>query len=44
MERPLLMGLVPAGTKVPPSPSMAAALGLSRNTVSLAWQVLVDKG
>jgi GntR family transcriptional regulator / MocR family aminotransferase len=33
-----------SGAKVPPSRSMAAALGLSRITVSLAWQELVDKG
>jgi len=44
MVHPILMGLVPAGAKVPPSPSMAAALGLSHNTVSLALQVLVDQG
>ena len=40
----ILTGVVPAGAKVPPSRSMAAALGLSRNTVSLALQALVDKG
>jgi GntR family transcriptional regulator / MocR family aminotransferase len=40
----ILMGLVPAGTKVPTSRALAIALGLSRNTVSLALQVLVDKG
>ena len=44
MVHSILMGLVPAGAKVPPSRSLAAALGLSRNTVSLALQVLVDKG
>ncbi len=44
MVHSILMGMVPAGAKVPPSRSMAAALGLSRNTVSLALQVLVDKG
>jgi biotin operon repressor len=44
MVHPILMGLVPAGAKVPPSRSMAAALGLSRNTVSLALKLLVDKG
>lgn len=44
MVHSILMGLVPAGAKVPPSRAMAAALGLSRNTVSLAFQMLVDKG
>ena len=44
MVHAILMGLVPAGAKVPPSRAMAAALGLSRNTVSLAFQMLVDKG
>ena len=44
MVHSILMGLVPAGAKVPPSRAMAAALGLSRNTVSLAFQALVDKG
>ena len=44
MVHSILMGLVPPGAKVPPSRAMANALGLSRNTVSLALQVLVDKG
>jgi GntR family transcriptional regulator/MocR family aminotransferase len=44
MVHPILMGLVPAGAKVPPSRSMAAALGLSRKPVSQALQVLVDMG
>jgi DNA-binding transcriptional MocR family regulator len=44
MVHSILMGLVPAGAKVPPSRALAVALGLSRNTVSLALQVLVDKG
>ena len=44
MVHSILTGLVPAGAKVPPSRALAAALGLSRNTVSLALQVLVDKG
>lgn len=44
MVHSILMGLVPAGAKVPPSRALAKALGLSRNTVSLALQVLVDKG
>ena len=44
MVHSILMGLVPAGAKIPPSRALAMALGLSRNTVSLALQVLVDKG
>ena len=44
MVHSILMGLVPAGAKVPPSRALAVALGLARNTVSLALQVLVDKG
>ncbi len=44
MVHSILMGLLPAGAKVPPSRALALALGLSRNTVSLALQVLVDKG
>lgn len=44
MVHAIMMGLVPAGAKVPTSRALAAALGLSRNTVSLALQVLVDKG
>ncbi|MEJ5991823.1 PLP-dependent aminotransferase family protein [Ramlibacter sp. PS3R-8] len=44
MVHSILQGLVPAGAKVPPSRVLADALGLSRNTVSLALQVLVDKG
>ena len=44
MVHSILMGLVPPGVKVPPSRALAQALGLSRNTVSLALQVMVDKG
>ncbi len=44
MVHAILMGLVPAGAKVPTSRALADALGLSRNTVSLALQMLVDKG
>ncbi len=44
MVHSILMGLVPAGAKVPTSRALASVLGLSRNTVSLALQVLVDKG
>jgi GntR family transcriptional regulator / MocR family aminotransferase len=40
----ILVGLLPAGAKAPTSRALAEALGLSRNTVSLALQVLVDKG
>lgn len=44
MVHSILMGLIPADAKIPPSRTLARALGLSRNTVSLALQVLVDKG
>lgn len=44
MVHSILMGLIPADAKIPPSRTLAAALGLSRNTVSLALQALVDKG
>ena len=44
MVHSILMGQLPAGTKVPTSRALASALGLARNTVSLALQVLVDKG
>ena len=44
MVQSILMGLIPADARVPPSRTLAEALGLSRNTVSLALQVLVDKG
>jgi GntR family transcriptional regulator / MocR family aminotransferase len=44
MVHSILMGLIPADAKIPPSRTLAQALGLSRNTVSLALQVLVDKG
>lgn len=44
MVHSILMGLIPADAKVPPSRTLADALGVSRNTVSLALQVLVDKG
>jgi GntR family transcriptional regulator / MocR family aminotransferase len=44
MVHSILMGLVPSGAKVPTSRSLAGALGVSRNTVSLALQMLVDKG
>ena len=40
----ILSGLVPPGTAVPPSRTLALALGVSRNTVSLALQSLVGKG
>ncbi len=44
MVHAILIGLVPPNAKIPPSRAMAAALGISRNTVSLAFQMLVDKG
>lgn len=44
MVHSILMGLVPAGAAIPPSRALAQALGVSRNTVSLAQQMLVDKG
>lgn len=44
MVHSILLGLIPPDAKVPPSRTLAAALGVSRNTVSLALQVLVDKG
>ena len=40
----ILTGLIPADTAIPPSRALAQALGISRNTVSLALQMLVDKG
>ena len=42
--RSILDGLVPADAAMPPSRTLAQALGVSRNTVSLALQMLVDKG
>ena len=44
MVRSILDGLVPLDAAMPPSRSLALALGVSRNTVSLALQLLVDKG
>jgi GntR family transcriptional regulator/MocR family aminotransferase len=44
MVHSILMGLIPVDAKIPPSRTLAEALGLSRNTVSLALQSLVDKG
>ena len=40
----ILTGLIPVDTAIPPSRALAQALGISRNTVSLALQMLVDKG
>ena len=40
----ILNGLIPADIAIPPSRALAQALGVSRNTVSLALQMLVDKG
>lgn len=44
MVHSILMGLIPVDAKIPPSRTLADALGISRNTVSLALQSLVDKG
>ncbi len=44
MVRSILDGLIPIDAAMPPSRSLAQALGVSRNTVSLALQMLVDKG
>jgi GntR family transcriptional regulator/MocR family aminotransferase len=44
MVRSILDGLVPLEAAMPPSRTLAQALGVSRNTVSLALQMLVDKG
>ena len=44
MVHSILMGLIPVDAKIPPSRTLALALGVSRNTVSLALQTLVDKG
>lgn len=40
----ILTGLIPVDTAIPPSRALALALGISRNSVSLALQMLVDKG
>lgn len=44
MVHSILKGLIPSDAAIPPSRSLADALGISRNTVSLALQALVDKG
>ncbi len=44
MVHSILAGLVPADAAIPPSRSLALTLGVSRNTVTLALQMLVDKG
>ncbi|MDI9332549.1 MAG: PLP-dependent aminotransferase family protein [Alphaproteobacteria bacterium] len=44
MVQSILDGLLPSDAAMPPSRSLAQALGVSRNTVSLALQLLVDKG
>ena len=44
LVRSILDGLVPIDAAMPPSRSLAQALGVSRNTVTLALQMLVDKG
>lgn len=40
----ILMGLVPTGMSLPPSRGLANLLGVSRNTVVLALQSLLDRG
>ena len=40
----ILSGMVPPNTPVPPTRSLASMLGVSRNTVSLAVQSLVEHG
>jgi GntR family transcriptional regulator / MocR family aminotransferase len=40
----ILEELIPGDAKVPPGRSLSQALGVSRNTVALAFQGLVDKG
>ena len=37
-------GELPAGVRLPPERTLAAALAVSRNTVALAYQVLRDEG
>ncbi len=44
MVHSILTGLIPPEAAIPPSRALAQALGVSRNTVSLALQMLVDKG
>jgi GntR family transcriptional regulator / MocR family aminotransferase len=44
MVHSILNGLIPNDAKIPPSRTLAEALGVSRNTISLALQILVDKG
>ena len=44
MVHSILTGLLPSDAALPPSRALAQALGVSRNTVSLALQMLVDRG
>src|SRR6476620_2448375 len=44
MVHSILTGLIPPDAAIPPSRALAQALNVSRNTVSLALQMLVDKG
>jgi GntR family transcriptional regulator/MocR family aminotransferase len=44
MVHSILKGLIPLDAVIPPSRALSEALGVSRNTVSLALQSLVDKG
>jgi GntR family transcriptional regulator / MocR family aminotransferase len=44
MVHSILAGLIAPDAAIPPSRTLAQTLGISRNTVSLALQMLVDKG
>lgn len=44
MVHSILTGLIPVNAAIPPSRTLATALGLSRNTITLSLQMLVDKG
>jgi GntR family transcriptional regulator / MocR family aminotransferase len=44
MVHSILAGLIAPDAAIPPSRALADRLGVSRNTVSLALQMLVDKG
>lgn len=44
MVHSILAGLIAPDAAIPPSRVLAQTLGISRNTVSLALQMLVDKG
>ena len=40
----ILNGQMPAGGKVPSSRSLAKELGISRNTVTIAYEILTSEG